>query len=226
MALNQYNVAEITTHVLDSINQLLAQYQEDIPLVLDNEMQPVLDNFGNPLLSGQIPYVAGRVYIFAQYIQREEFIKWALYTQTCLANAVGATLDRWGVLLDVTRSGLSDTIYRQILQIQVIEYASKGNIPTLIQIYQLVTDAAKVVLTESFPAKFQITALGGSPLIPVANIVTVIKNTKAGGVGARTVLGAVLSFGFKHNPLAGTFGDGTAADALTLKSGAFAGAIS
>lgn len=224
--LNQYPVKQFTHVTLDDIQKLIAQYYEPIPLEVDNKMRPVVDNNGYPVLDGQIGYVAGRVYIFGQYMQREENIQWALLTQTNLASARGATLDRWGVLLNVTRQGLADGPYLQILQLVIIEYTSQGNIETLIQVIKIVTGASKVVLQEFFPAKFQITALGGSPLVPVASVNQFIQQTKAGGVGFKVVLGSPRSFGFAGNPLAGTFGDGNLADIITLKSGSFAGAIS
>jgi hypothetical protein len=206
MALNQYNVTQIKTHVIDALNRLLMQYAQNISFVLDNQGNIVVDNNGDPTFSGPLLPLAARIFNFAQRFQMAEDIFYALYTQTNLANAIGATLDRWGVLLETPRGGLDDNLYRANLYLVIIEYVSKGSIETLIQIYSQLTGASKVILFELFPARFQLTAIDANPVIPISGISTVIQRTKAGGVGFNAVIGGQNSFGFLGNPLAFPFG--------------------
>lgn len=199
MALNVYNIKQITDHVLRAINRLLMMYREPIPTTVDNHMNTILDNEGNPVLDGQIPYISGRVYIFAQYIQREENLKYAMYTQCNLANAAGYTLRRWGAALNVPPAGLTDSQYRAMIYLAITEYASQGTIPNLIQILSQLTGASQIIVQEIFPAKIQLTAIGGSPTVPVSAIEQVIQNTKAGGVGFAVVLSSLNPFVFEYD---------------------------
>ena len=219
MALNQYPVKQITTHVLDSINQLIAQYREPVQMEVDEKYNPVIDQYGNPNLLGPIGYVAGRVYIFAQYIQREENLKWALFTQTNLTAARGATLDRWGILLNLTRQGLNDTAYLQMLQLQIIQYVTNGSIETIIQVFKILTGGGLIQVQEMFPAKFEVTAIGGNPIVSMTALKNFIQQTKAGGVGFVAKLASSDPFVFAYDKSGdGLFGQDLFTKALTLSA--------
>lgn len=226
MALDKYNVTTIQTHVLDALNRLLMQYAQNIDYVYDNFGNVVVDNNGDPVINTPLLPLASRVYIFSQRMQMLESIFFALYTQTSLQNAIGITLDRWGVLLRFQRGGLGDDAYRDLLFLIIIEYTSKGQIETLIQIYKKLTGATQVILTEFFPAKIQLTAIGAIPIVPIASIDDVIQATKAGGVGFKNVLASSNPFVFAGDPSGQGFGGVTAGYVNQGVGGEFAGALS
>ena len=213
MALNALNVKPITNYGLNAlvsvtgpivngvkVNRLLNQYQNGVDLATDNQGNYATDNQYNPVFASTPGKLAGQIAIFASFIQALELIKYAVYSQTDLQTAAGYTLQsRWGAFLNQPAFGLSDSAFRTLLFALIDEYSSKGTIPDLIQIFKLITNATSILLQESFPATFFITALGINPNISVNLMQSAIFNAKAGGVGCVAMIADSDPFVFQND---------------------------
>lgn len=236
MALDQYNVQPKTDYVLNAlvsvegpilngvkINRLLNMYQETFKILQDDGRNLIQDDNGNPVLETPPGYLAGQIYLFCAWVQILETIAYAVYTQTDLQTAIGTTLDRWGDLLGLKRSGLDDEPYRDALFLAIIEYCSKGEAETLIKIFKTITKSTAVSLEEIFPAKIRLTTIGALVSFAPADIQRTIQRTKAGGVGFMMVIGGPNPFGFQGNPLAQPFGAADISGNNLLIGGQFCG---
>ena len=112
----------------------------------------------------------------------EEFFGQLLTLRT-LQNAVGAQLDRLGVLLGQGRNSLSDSDYRTVLQSKIVEYQANGSVEDVIQMLLTLGRASSVLITESFPARFLAYPVGLNPPVSNADLAAALVNIKLAGVG-------------------------------------------
>ncbi len=111
----------------------------------------------------------------------EEFFGQLLVLQT-LQESVGVQLDRLGVLLGQGRNGLGDGDYRTILQARIVQYRANGTIEDIIQILLILGGAGSVVISESFPARFQALVYGLNAVVSNSDLAAAVLQTKLAGV--------------------------------------------
>lgn len=91
-------------------------------------------------------------------VQAFEDVVWGVLEGTILPSAVGAALERWGLLLDEPRGSLSsDEDYRPIIEARIRANRSNGDVDSLIEVLR--TACAPVVCIEHitlYPAGFKI----------------------------------------------------------------------
>lgn len=116
-------------------------------------------------------------------IQNLEDVFISLKDQRSIYDSVGTQLDVWGKILNQPRNGLSDSDYRLVLLGQVAVNISKGTPEDMIQVFRLFTNPDYVSLNEVYPAKIQLTSVGGSPIGSVDDIKKALRRAAPAGVG-------------------------------------------
>jgi hypothetical protein len=99
-----------------------------------------------------------------------------------LETSVGAQLDGWGRILEEARGALDDDTYRGRLRLKIVRIYSEGTADALLQIFDLLTNAASVELHEHFPAAVGMLAVEPDSVYSEALILEALKQAKAGGV--------------------------------------------
>ena len=98
--------------------------------------------------------------IIGEELDELEEVWFELLTDKSLRTAVGKQLDVVGVILNLTRNGMSDEDYRERLRYQIAINASNGTPDELISLTKVLTNVTTVKLEERFPAEVRLT-LGG-----------------------------------------------------------------
>ncbi len=111
----------------------------------------------------------------------EEFFGQLLTLQT-LELSVGVQLDRLGLLLGQGRNSLSDSDYRTILQARIVQYQGQGTAENIIQLLLILGGASSVVLSESFPARFQVLLYGLNAVVSNSDLAAAVLQAKLAGV--------------------------------------------
>lgn len=116
-------------------------------------------------------------------IQKLEDVFISLRDQRSIYDSEGSQLDVWGKVLDQPRNGLADNEYRLILLGQVAVNISKGTPEDMIQVFRLFTNPDYISLNEIYPAKIQLTSVGGAPIGSVEDIKKALRRAAPAGVG-------------------------------------------
>lgn len=137
-----------------------------------------------------------------------------LYTDRGLETADGAQLDQLGRVLDEARGALEDTAYRAKLQLKIIRIYSEGTAATLLQIFQLLTNAAEIEFTEVFPASISLVAVEPDGLLSDTTIRQAMDSARAAGVSSAYIskTNGLPAFAFAGDMDANKAGFGTTAD--------------
>lgn len=116
-------------------------------------------------------------------IQTLEDVFIDLRDQRSIYDSVGAQLDIWGKILNQPRNGLEDNEYRLVLLGQVAVNISKGTPEDMINVFKLFTNPDYISLNEIYPAKIQLTSVGGAPIGSVEDIKKALRRAAPAGVG-------------------------------------------
>lgn len=76
--------------------------------------------------------------------QRLEDTTWSLIVDRTLDTATGASLDQYGELLNESRAGWGDGLYRRLLKAKIVVNNSAGTIDDYTKIAQIMTEATSV----------------------------------------------------------------------------------
>lgn len=151
-------VTKITTHIQDAKNRLLQQFKgkEGFEKILD-------------AIVGQL--------------QTLEDVFFDLLENRFLDTASGQQLDGIGEIVLLDRpEGLTDTVYRTRLKVQILVLISNGEPETLIQIFKLLLGASSVHLTEISLAALQLLSDVDIPVSDEALIFSILESAAVGGV--------------------------------------------
>ena len=177
------------------------------------------------------PIIGARLTIFNAMLQEIADTLVGIGSLKSIDDAVGMQLDNIGGVLGVIRNGLSDSDFRVVLSVQILLNHSCGEPSSLIRAARMLTNPAKVLYSEYYPAHVVI-GLSIPQSIP-SNMMQVLQSVKAGGVGL-TVVSAVddadvfrfdigkgfselygVGYYYGNLNLSGSGGSGTAADPWT-----------
>lgn len=137
------SVTKISTHLDDALARLLYQFR------------------GKPGVEGLIAFQA-------EQIQEIEDAAFDFTTKIPMQTAVGAVLDRWGVVLDEARLGDNDADFRSRLFFKVSRNISNGTPEELIRFFKELVQAESVQIYEVFPGVVVMTAVNAqNPADPV-----------------------------------------------------------
>lgn len=155
-------IAKTTTHVSEALSKLARQFQG-------------------------LPAISGLVSVYSAQVQALEEVFFQLFVERELGRAVGAQLDRLGVLLGEPRKALNDASYRLRLVTRVRLNVSSGSIPDLIELIRvlIVTNGEalpRLILTENGDTTITIRADG--PITNTAEIDSLLTRSRAAGVGS------------------------------------------
>lgn len=169
------DLIHILTHVADAQDRLLEQYKGT------DDMENLIE-------------------ILATEIQTLEDAVWGLYTLRDINNAVGAQLDKLGIIVGITRNTTDDDIYRLEIRAKIVKNVSQGQGEKLISVYKFMTEATHVVFQDTPPAAVMIASDGIIPpaLLDANLIYSLVKSAAAGGVkvGALVIFDPVAPFGY------------------------------
>lgn len=73
--------------------------------------------------------------------------------------ASGRMLDQWGAIVGQPRGGMSDRDYRRFIFARALANRSRGSADEMIAIFELATDAERVIAEELHPATVRLTAI-------------------------------------------------------------------
>ena len=157
-----------------------------------------------------LPLLEGFLDAFVEQIQQLETVFVDLRDDRTIYNAVGANLDAWGRLLNVSRNGLTDEEYRLTLLAQVAVNVSKGTPEDIIRVFQLFTNPDYISYNETYPANIQLTTVGGDPIGDIDDIKAAVKKAAPAGVSIdlfTTAPGSPYVFNEDPDPNGRGFGD-------------------
>jgi hypothetical protein len=120
---------QITTHEIDALARLLYQYKDK------TNLESLIKD------------------LFTTQIQELEDAIIPLYTRLGIDDSVGVQLDEIGEIVGQSRLGLDDTTYRLFLKAKIGVNVSEGDIPRVIDVWKLITNATIIELIEAFPAE-------------------------------------------------------------------------
>lgn len=95
----------------------------------------------------------------------------------------GDSLDKIGEIVGQPRKGMSDINYRKFIKAKEGLNASQGNIDHILKVWQLLTDATDVELSEIFPCKIKLKAIMTYPTGFEEDIWDIMEKMLLGGVG-------------------------------------------
>lgn len=126
--------------------------------------------------------------IFGNKIQEIEDALWQLYTERGIDTAVGAQLDILGKILDYTRGGLDDDIYRLRLRAKIALNRDSGTIAEILSIFALLLPGLGLELRDTPPAGFELRIVGIIPgSISVNELSAILKAARAACIEAQLV---------------------------------------
>jgi len=143
---------------------------------------------------------------FIDQVQDLEDVLQGYNTETALSTATGQQLDNMGKILNVPRSGYSDSVYRIILYTKIAQIFSEGNIENLISIYKTLMGANVIELNEQYPASITLLARDPSPIGDESLIVVAIREAKLAGVEVALMYSTTPAFAFLADPDTNTDG--------------------
>lgn len=185
------SVTQINDHIVQALNRVLEQYKESprLQFMLSTSVQQVQD-LEDALID--------------------------LLDKTWINTAEGAQLDQLGLLLNVTRGGFSDAVYRTRLNAAIVRYTSSGRPEQVISAIRLLSQADQIILEELFPADIRVTAVGAvSPAGTLEELKAGIKGSMAAGVSySALVISSATPFVFDGDPYPGGQGFGDVNDPL------------
>jgi hypothetical protein len=156
-------IAQITTHVADSLNRLAQQYKN------------------KPNLTAAITAIANSV-------QDLENALYALLTQRLLDQAVGAQLDNLGRIVGQSRNNSTDSDYLLQLKARILLNRSSSTPNEILAIFKILCDPASVFrYVEQFPAGFNL-RLSAVPITSAFASTLRAFLQAARGAGIRTIL--------------------------------------
>lgn len=150
------------------------------PLKITDHIQGAKDRL-RQMFKGQ-PGMEGLLDLVDTEIQTLEEVFFDLMEKRSLYVAEGTVLDGWGVILNTSRNGLSDTEFRLVLLGQVAVNVSRGTPEDLINVFKLFTRPLYVSLLEVYPANLQLTTVGGDPIGSIADIKSAVRRAAPAGV--------------------------------------------
>lgn len=127
-------ITKITTHSVDALNRLLYEFKD-------------------------LPKIASLNTMNSAQIQELENAAFDFLTKIPLDTATGIILDRWGIVLDELRNGLSDDEYRVILKLKISKNLCTGTAEDLIKFFNFMLGISTVQLSELFPGVIYFTAV-------------------------------------------------------------------
>jgi hypothetical protein len=160
----------ITTHVQDAKDRLMYQFRAKAR-------------------------IEGIIEADAVQIQELEQVFYSMIEGRTLQTATGATLDRWGNVLDELRLGDTDQNFRSRLFFKVTRNIAAGTPEEMIRIYADLLQARFVQLQEVFDAKVVMTAITTANVPDLTYIKTLVQAVAPAGVRV-----AYLQFGTSQNP--------------------------
>jgi hypothetical protein len=182
-------VTKINDHIAQALNRVLEQYKESPRLLF--------------MLSTS-----------AEQVQELEDALIDLMDKTWINSAEGEQLDQLGLLLNVTRGGFSDAVYRTRLNAAIVRYTSSGRPEQVISAISLLSQADQIILEEIFPADIRVTAVGAvSPAGTLDELKAGIKGSMPAGVSySALVISSSTPFVFDGDPYPGGQGFGDVND--------------
>jgi hypothetical protein len=160
-----------------------------------------------------LPGIQGILDTYVGDVQDLENALWSLGTSMDIFSSTGVQLDMWGNILNQPRNGLSDTPYQGVLLAKIAQNVSQGTPEDVIRVYKLLMNASYVEYIETpdgYPAAFQITATGATPVTDSQSIKNAINATKAAGVAVAfyaSIPGPAFSFLGDPDPTGQGFAD-------------------
>jgi hypothetical protein len=125
-----------------------------LPVQNNNYVQQALDLLIEQFRSKS--KIAAMITAIVAQLQEAEVVAFQLLTLRSLSTAQGSQLDQIGVVVGLSRLGLSDDAYRAQLKGQILVNTSQGNPERLIEVVRIVTNSALVILHEPTPGYVQI----------------------------------------------------------------------
>jgi len=182
-------VTQIDDHVAQALNRVIEQYKESPRLIF-------------------------MLTTIVEQIQEIEDALIDLMDKTWIDTAEGEQLDQLGLLLNVTRGGFSDDVFKTRLKAAIVRYTSSGRAEQVISAIQLLSQANTIVLEELFPASIRITAIGAvSPAGTLEELKAAIKGAMAAAISySALVISSANPFVFDGDPYPDGRGFGDALD--------------
>lgn len=125
---------------------------------IDNHLQQALDR-----VIEQYKDSPRLIFLLTQAVNQIQELENAfidVLQKTWINTAEGAQLDELGLLLNVTRGGFSDAVYRTRLNAAIVRYTSSGRPEQVLSAISLLSQARQVILEEIYPAEIRLTAVG------------------------------------------------------------------
>jgi hypothetical protein len=171
------SVTQINEHIAQALNRVLEEYKESPRLLF--------------MLSTSV-----------QQVQDLEDALIDLLDKTWINTAEGEQLDQLGLLLNVTRGGFSDAVYRTRLNAAIVRYTSSGRPEQVISAIRLLSQADQIILEELFPAEIRVTAIGAvSPAGTLDELKAGIKGSMAAAVSySALIISSDTPFVFDGDP--------------------------
>jgi len=153
------------------------------------------------------PRIAAFLGALTAQVQSIEDLAWTYYTSSRdLDTAAGVLLDRLGALVDEPRAGRSDTDYRAAIRVKILLLSCEGKIEQIYAICRLLSPAATVVITESWPAAFHV-GFSTTGSLSVSYIASLLRIGKPAGVRLDVGLSGGAIGDTDGTPAGGAIGD-------------------
>lgn len=144
---------------------------------------------GLALLTSQLkgkPVVAALLTSWLDQAQELEDAIWELYA-LAIDDSSDDALDQLGVVFRQPRpDGLSDALYRRVLNALVVALKSSGTGDDLLNAANAMITAWAFTLVEAFPATVLIEPTA-APSVPTATMMSVLRRVKSAGVGLQLI---------------------------------------
>jgi hypothetical protein len=145
------------------------------------------------------------VFLLSQFVQQVQDLEDTLIDmldKTWINTAEGAQLDELGILLNTTRGGFSDAVFRTRLNAAIVRYTSSGRPEQVLSAISLLSQAGTVILEELYPAEVRLTAIGAvAPAGTFDELRAGINGSLAAGVNySALVISTTTPFVFDGDP--------------------------
>jgi alkanesulfonate monooxygenase SsuD/methylene tetrahydromethanopterin reductase-like flavin-dependent oxidoreductase (luciferase family) len=180
---------KITDHVLQALARRMAMYAETTD-------------------------IAWFISTICVQIQELEEAFFELIEDRWLDTAIGLQLDNLGEILGIGRAGNDDDTYRIRLIAGVARFNSSGRPEEVISAFLLLASATRVILSETFPAEVNITAIGSFSVVGTEDeLRNAMNDVLAAGVAfSGLIVGGEHPFVFQGYPWPEGRGFGTVTD--------------
>jgi hypothetical protein len=134
------------------------------------------------------------VTIFTTEAATLEDVFWDTYTTTSVDTATFAQLDVWGEILNISRGGQDDAVYRTRLKAAIFRYVSSGKWEEVVQGFRILTNPELVQAEEIYPAGLSLLAVGVTDpaALSYSEILEALRQLKPAGVN---VVAAIVASG-------------------------------